>query len=279
VDIDAAWLAILLDEFPGATVDELRLRDPFARPVLQDAYPDAAVLPLGFETPDAPPVPSEPRSEPLPPRRHRPGKGAAAPDDPEPEVDGRRVLPVLPRARGPARERRRSGRRLVPPRVLGRGGASRRGLGREAPRHPVRPDAAARPAAAPARHTLEAPPVTAPETATIELRDLCDALAEGDGPAWTAFRHAAEAADGLDAHPGLARCAGCREPWTDDLGPLALVEARLGGDLALGLLCAACARGGKGDLVALLEAILRAMLPEGSRVVAARVVSGAAGHA
>jgi hypothetical protein len=86
VDIDAAWLAILLDEFPGATVDELRLRDPFARPVLQDAYPDAAVLPLGFETPDAPPVPSEPRSEPLPPRRHRPGKGAAAPDDPEPEV-------------------------------------------------------------------------------------------------------------------------------------------------------------------------------------------------
>jgi hypothetical protein len=121
--------------------------------------------------------------------------------------------------------------------------------------------------------------VTAPETATIELRDLCDALAEGDGPAWTAFRHAAEAADGLDAHPGLARCAGCREPWNDDLGPLALVEARLGGDLALGLLCAACARGGKGDLVALLEAILRAMLPEGSRVVAARVVSGAAGHA
>jgi hypothetical protein len=116
------------------------------------------------------------------------------------------------------------------------------------------------------------------ETATIELRPLRDALAEGDDLAWQAFAHAADASDGLEAHPALGRCAGCRTSWTGKLGPLALVEAVIDGERAVGMLCAACAHGD--DIPATLERILRAMLPEGSRVSDKRVVRAArAGHA
>lgn len=116
------------------------------------------------------------------------------------------------------------------------------------------------------------------EAATIELRPLREALAEGDRLAWTAFAQAAEAADGLEAHPSLARCAGCGARWTDELGPHALVEARADGHHLVGLLCGPC--GARDDIPAMLERILRATLPRGACVVERRVVHPhPAGHA
>jgi hypothetical protein len=120
--------------------------------------------------------------------------------------------------------------------------------------------------------------VTKPAVATIETRSLRQALAERDELAGMAVEHAIDAAAGLPAHPSLGRCAGCASPWTEDLGPLALVEAVLDGQRAVGLLCEACAHGE--DVPATLERILRAMLPGGSRVVDKRLVRvQPAGHA
>jgi hypothetical protein len=80
VDGDVAELAALLDVFPDSEVTELRLDDPFGRMDLQRAFPDAAVVPLGDETPGA--VVAEPWtwSVPLPPRRARAREPRAMPE-------------------------------------------------------------------------------------------------------------------------------------------------------------------------------------------------------
>jgi hypothetical protein len=120
--------------------------------------------------------------------------------------------------------------------------------------------------------------VTAPETASIEVRPCATPWPRATG--WPGRRSATPRTPptAWTRTRASGRCAGCGEPWTDELGPLALVEAVLGGERAVGLLCGACAHGEDGD-PSPLERILRAMLPEGSRVVDKRVVSGAAGHA